>query len=476
MGNFLLVFAGLALLGSYLYGRLHYKRFRQYVFFPQMPTSLILGHLKHVDFFIRAGKPNGHPDLAFLAMNEALGRSELMFLDLRPFGPPMVVVRSHEVAEQVSKASKDFPSSLPKMPSVYGHMMHVTGRTSILATHSEDWKLLRKRFNPGFAHQHLVTFLPCILEKSSTFLENLDQFSRTGGVFSLVELTGNLTFDIICSVVMDVDFGSQNTGKQSDFVRAYHELFETYASEQVDLPWFLTFRMEWKRRQLAKRYVNDLTPQAVDEACDQISTFLFAGHDSTSILLSWIFYELSRTPHALKTLRSELDDLFGPDSNPSTVCNKLLSNDGKDVLNSMRYTSAVIKETLRLWPPAGTARQTEPGADLTVHTPTGEYPLEGRWLNETAEKIPASAWRAFERGPRNCLGQELANLEARVVVALVSRRYDFSKVGTGELSLDEDGKPILDSMGYFKTASEMYPTRQVTPKPVDGMMIRVKIA
>lgn len=129
------------------------------------------------------------------------------------------------------------------------------------------------------------------------------------------------------------------------------------------------------------------------------------------------------------------------DSNPSTVCNKLLSNDGKVLLNSMKY--------------AGTARKTEPGAGLTVHTPTGEYPLEGvnvyncaimtqrdpevygdtanyfmpeRWLNETAEKIPASAWRAFERGPRKCIGQELANLEARIVVALVARRYEFSKV------------------------------------------------
>lgn len=144
---------------------------------------------------------------------------------------------------------------------------------------------------------------------------------------------------------MDVDFGSQNTGKQSDFVRSYHELFETYASEQVDLPWFLTPRMEWKRQQLAKRvrstlaaiirdtfdnrqtettksrsilslslqgYVDDLTSQDVDEACDQISTFLFTGHDTTSILLSWMFYELSRAPHAPKTLRSELDDLFGP--------------------------------------------------------------------------------------------------------------------------------------------------------------------
>lgn len=55
-----------------------------------------------------------------------------MFLDLRPFGPPVVIVRDYEVAEQISKPFKSLPYGLPKMPSVYGHMVHVTGPTSIL--------------------------------------------------------------------------------------------------------------------------------------------------------------------------------------------------------------------------------------------------------------------------------------------------------------------------------------------------------
>lgn len=73
-------------------------------------------------------------DLAFAAINEALGRPPLMFLDLRPFGPPMVVVRSYAIAEQIIKPYSDsgFPYGFPKMPSVYGHMVHVTGPKSIL--------------------------------------------------------------------------------------------------------------------------------------------------------------------------------------------------------------------------------------------------------------------------------------------------------------------------------------------------------
>lgn len=114
---------------------------------------------------------------------------------------------------------------------------------------------------------------------------------------------------------MDFDFGAQDVHRSSEFIRAYHELFQTYASEQMDLPWYLTPRVEWKRRQLAKRvrstleeivrntfanrqtqttksrsilslslqyYANELTAKAVSEACDQLSTL---GHDTTSILL-----------------------------------------------------------------------------------------------------------------------------------------------------------------------------------------------
>ena len=60
------------------------------------------------------------------------------------------------------------------------------------------------------------------------------------------------------------------------------------------------------------------------------------------------------------------------------------------------------------------------------------------------KKIPASAWRPFERGPRNCIGQELASLEARVILACVARRYDFEKVGYGALEVGGDGNPVFE--------------------------------
>lgn len=79
-------------------------------------------------------------------MNESLGRPPLMLVDLRPIGPPMVIVRSHDVAEQVSKPTKSFPHSLPKMSEVYSHMAHVTGQSSILGADVSNKTLLESPF------------------------------------------------------------------------------------------------------------------------------------------------------------------------------------------------------------------------------------------------------------------------------------------------------------------------------------------
>lgn len=60
-----------------------------------------------------------------------MGRPPIMLVDLRPVNPPMVLIPSHEIAEQISKTSKLFPLSTPKSPT-WARMIPITGRTSIL--------------------------------------------------------------------------------------------------------------------------------------------------------------------------------------------------------------------------------------------------------------------------------------------------------------------------------------------------------
>ncbi|KAK5655633.1 hypothetical protein OQA88_5564 [Cercophora sp. LCS_1] len=530
-----LVVAALVAVVAYLYLKIRHARFEQFKKLPQLKPSFLWGHMKLFDDFIKQGKPDVHADEVFRAMRAQAGNPPILFLDLRPVAWPMLLVASHDIAERVSKASKTAPWSTPKSPT------------------GEEWKHSRKMFNPGFAPSHLLSLLRPILNKTWIFLNHLDSFAGSGEVFSVTSLLINLTFDIIGAVVMDADFDAQHLNKadRGKLIRLYDELVSTYTNVKASTPWWFTPRVTWHRQRLARqidesikpmiraeharqrqsadakksrsvlalslRGISELTEEDVSEACDQIKTFLFAGHDTTSILLSWVFYELARHPRILKVVRDELDALFGPDSDPASVRDKLLAPGGEDLVSRMPYASAVIKEALRLHPPAGSARMSPPGAGLTVPSESGEEVcvdgfiiyncatliqsdknvygetaddfMPERWLgnSDTSENtnvettagkdgIPAGAWRPFERGPRNCIGQELANVEARVILAVVARRYDFVKVGTGEFEVDEKGRPVLDEeKGQFKVKSEMYSSQQVTAKPVDGMRVRVKL-
>lgn len=325
--------------------------------------------------------------------------------------------------------------------------------------------------------------------------------------------------------------GSQ-TAHPAKITRDFQTLIRTYTDEQIDLPWWFTPRLEWRRKKLALQVraslkaivqeshakqnvgtnrprsilsmslegVDTLPPELLDTTCDQLSTFLFAGHDTTSTTIAWMLYEVSRTPRALRAVRAELDEIFGPDPSPAAVASRLLAPGGEELVNRMAYTSAVIRETLRLWPPGATSRMTKPGEGLTAtvansdgeacemnldgmmiyHVPyivqrdptvfgeTANTFVPERWLQKGTEDggIPAAAFRAFERGPRNCIGQELATIEARVVMALVTRHFDFTKVGTGAAILDSaTGQAELDAHGQYKVAEKMYNVSLPTLKP-----------
>lgn len=334
-----------------------------------------------------------------------------------------------------------------------------------------------------------------------------------------------------CLEESDIHQGSQ-TAHPAKVTRDFQTLIRTYTDEQIDLPWWFTPRLERKRRNLALQVraslraivqeshakqnvgtnrprsilsmslegVDTLSPESLDTTCDQLSTFLFAGHDTTSTTIAWMLYEVSRTPRALQAVRAEFDELFGPDPSPAAVASRLLAPGGEELVNRMAYTSAVIRETLRLWPPGATSRMTKPGDGLmaTVSDSEGEayeLSLDGmmlyhvpyivqrdptvfgetantfvpeRWLpkKDSDDSIPAAAFRAFERGPRNCIGQELATIEARVVMALVARHFDFLKVGIGAAILDSTtGQPELDTYGQYKVAEKMYNVSLQAPKP-----------
>jgi cytochrome P450 len=191
-----------------------------------------------------------------------------------------------------------------------------------------------------------------------------------------------------------------------------------------------------------------LDPDFKAFAIRQIRLFVFAGHDSTSSTICYCFHLLSKHPEALARIRAEHDSIFGPDI--STVSETLTSK--PHLANDLPYTTAIIKETLRLYPPASSSRQGFKGVSLvddegTIcptdhvvcfmdHSGMHRAPkywvrpddfLPERWLVEPGHELypMKGAWRPFENGPRNCIAQGLVMTELRVLLACTVREFDF---------------------------------------------------
>lgn len=181
---------------------------------------------------------------------------------------------------------------------------------------------------------------------------------------------------------------------------------------------------------------------------NQIKLFLFSGHDTTSSTICYLFYILATKPDILTKIRTEHSAILGSES--SRAASVIISEPYR--LNQLTYTLAVIKEVLRMFPAVSGTRAGEPGFCVTdeaghqfptngfliwddpqlIHRDPRYWPrsddfIPERWLLPPDDALhPVSgAWRPFSQGPRNCIGQELALLEMRVVLAMTARQFNF---------------------------------------------------
>ncbi|RBQ74718.1 hypothetical protein FVER14953_00317 [Fusarium verticillioides] len=179
-----------------------------------------------------------------------------------------------------------------------------------------------------------------------------------------------------------------------------------------------------------------LSPESI---VDNLLTFLIAGHETTSSLLSFCFYYLLENPHVLRRVQQEVDTVVGSDT--ITV----------DHLSNMPYLEAVLRETLRLRDP-GPGFYVKPLKDEvvagkyavnkdqplfivfdSVHRDQSTYGADAdefrpeRMLKDGFDKLPPCAWKPFGNGVRACVGRPFAMQQAMLAVAMVLHKFDLVK-------------------------------------------------
>lgn len=175
------------------------------------------------------------------------------------------------------------------------------------------------------------------------------------------------------------------------------------------------------------------------EIRNEVDTFLFEGHDTTTSGISWILYALACNPEHQRACQQEIDSiLHGRDSDD------ILWDD----LGQLKYLTLCIKEAMRVYPPVP-AVQRQLTKPLTVEGVTLEKdtvitvclgnlhrnPLvwpepdkfdPERFLPENFDKLDNFSYVPFSAGPRNCIGQNFAMNEMKITLAHILRRFTVS--------------------------------------------------
>jgi cytochrome P450 len=357
----------------------------------------------------------------------------------------------------------------------------------LLSSEGDFWRKQRRLAQPAFHRDHIAAYADIMVRHA----KRLSDAWRDGEARDVHKDMMRLTLEIVAEALFGADVG--------DHADAVGEALDAILAIVADpLPMFLPAlaRLPTPRRRRFDRAVSSLDRivygfiearrktegtsrvdllsmllEARDEdgsrmndrqLRDECITLFLAGHETTAINLSWTWVLLSRHPEVKAKLLREVDLVLG--ARAATF---------EDV-QRLRYTGQVITESLRLYPPAWSM-----GREAIDDVDVGGYRIKGghqvwfcpwaiqrdprwfdapdafqpeRWEGDLAKRLPRFAFFPFGGGPRFCIGQSFAQLEAVLLLATLARDFDVDLLPTT--------RPI--------------PQPSVTLRPKDGLGVRLR--
>ncbi|CAF3919426.1 unnamed protein product [Rotaria sordida] len=419
---------------------------------PQPQGTFLIGNLKEID-----------PD----QFAESLQRLQELYGDiyrLTIFKQSLVVVSSQELINFVcdeSKFDKKVASGLLELRNAGGDGLF-TAHTS-----EPNWKLAHKILMPAFGPQAIRDMFSGMMDIAFQLILRWERFH--GEEIDVCDNLTRLTLDTIALCSFNYRFNSFYHIKMHRFVEAMiNVLMESGRRSQrfslqntlmvTTTRWYnneiaylhnLCDEIVKERREnpnnvkdLLNRMIHGKDPDSGYQLSDeniryQMLTFLVAGHETTSGLLSFALYYLLKNPHTLQKAQAEVDQ-----TDEIKV----------DTLSKLKYIDAILKETLRLQPtapgfilqskedhvilPDGYEIQKDDTIIVLLHKlhrdpkiwDRPEEFIPERMLNGGYENLPPNAWKPFGNGQRACIGRSFAWQESLLTIALILKHFNLEFV------------------------------------------------
>jgi cytochrome P450 len=324
----------------------------------------------------------------------------------------------------------------------------------------QSWLQQRRLMQPTFHRQHLTTFAMMMTGATTDLLASWHTAARQERALDVAEEMRRLTLRVVGQALFNVDLTDEaDTVSQafagllrplSDFIfnpiplgiptpRNRRILRAIQALDSV-VQGIITARRQAGQNDLltmllAARDAETGAGMSDQQLRDEVMTLLLAGHETTANLLTWTWYLLAQHPEAERRLHDELTRELG--GRLPTV----------EDLPRLAYTTMVLEESLRLYPPAvGFNRKAlaedelggyrVPANTLVWMSPhvTHRHPEfwddpdafdPERFTPERVAARPHFAYFPFGGGPRQCIGNNFAMMEAQLVLATIAQRYQL---------------------------------------------------
>ncbi|XP_054617410.1 cholesterol 24-hydroxylase-like isoform X2 [Dunckerocampus dactyliophorus] len=345
------------------------------------------------------------------------------------------------------------------------------GNGLLTARDHEQWYKQRRVLDPAFSSLYLRSLIGTFNEAAEMLTTKLSEIADRKAQDDVRQLISRVTLDVIVKVAFGVDLELLENAStfpkaidtclrgllynlRSTFFQLYPKNWAFVKEVREACKLLRSTGAQWIHNrkvaiesgrdvpkdiltQIIKtvRIEGSMTKEDEEFMLDNFVTFFIAGQETTANQLAFCIMELARHPDILDKAKKEVDDVIGMKRDISY-----------DDLGKLVYLSQVLKETLRLYPTAPATVRHLPN-DIVIdgiHVPAGAIALFSSYVSSRMAKFfkdplefnpdrfhpdapkPFYCYYPFSLGPRACLGKSFAEMEAKVVMAKILQRFDFT--------------------------------------------------